>query len=73
MSTRPSYFQYHGVLALNEPVQAEPTLISIKPETEGISKIDYERMLTESGFVNDLVVVPRVPVVGVISSRNPSS
>lgn len=58
---------------MNEPAQAEPTLIRIKPETEGISKMDYERVLTESGFVNDLVVVPRVPVVGVISSRNSSS
>lgn len=63
-------FQKYTVPALNEAIQAERLVSFRRFKYQGFPEIVNERMLTQSAVVNVSVVVPGVPVVGVVSRKN---
>ncbi len=67
------YFQDHAVMATNVAVDADdPEWLKVTDD-ERILIPDYEVMLAQPAVVDVLVVVPGVPVVGVVARRNFSS
>ena len=68
-----SDLHYHAISALNVSFQMDGTPVLRRTKKECIAKTCNERMLAQSAVVNVPVVVPRVPVVGVVSIRNCST
>ena len=66
-------FEHHAVPALHVAIDTDNAHGLKMTGDEGIVKADNEIVLSQATVVNVLVVVPRVPVVGVVSRRNLSS
>ena len=62
------YFQHNCVLALNKSIQHKT--LSMPFKTKSTKVVDYEMMFVQTAFVDMLVVVPRVPVMGVFAKKN---
>ena len=60
-------FQHHVFEALNNAALQNYTLAFIR-ESKGVA--DYEGMLAQPAFVDGLVVVPGVPVMGILVRSN---
>ena len=67
------YFQRHAATASNVPIDADDPEWLKMTYDERVLIPDYEMMLAQSPVVDVLVVVPGVPIMGVVSRRNFSS
>ena len=67
------YFQDHPIAAPDVAVDTDDPEWLKMTSDEGIPISDYEMMLAQPAVVDVLVVVPGVPVVGVVARRNFSS
>ena len=67
------HFEDDILVATDKASQMQDTLVFRHRKDEGILKADQEGMFVQSGFMNTQVMVPGVPVVGVISGRDLSA
>ena len=61
------------LVATDKAPQMKDTLVFRHRKYEGILKADHEGMFVQSGLMNAQVMVPGVPVVGVVSGRDLSA